>query len=479
MERAGRTHARTSPTRWHRIAGTALLVCTIALSLLVFQQNALNQARQNAYETLQQSTDDQVRLFRSMSDSRVTNMQELAGWFAQGNPTSDDVQGLLQSTRDDGGYYRAWLMDTDGTAVSNDGQTIDISDTGCYSSAMAGGSGIGCMTSRLNGEWICVIWAPIMRNGSVKGAVFSSLDASKFRDQLLCEAFGQDSYSYVCDSTGNVVIGTENDLGVASGQNILDVLSDATFTRGSLDDLRKALGEGGSGTMSLTSDGRARLAVYQPMGIDDWTIVTAANQTAVDAQVSEHMTGIYLLIAAILGLTFAFVAFVSVMVRRADASRLFDARHDKLTGLLNLDTFMDEAQEMVSKAPPSTYMLCNIDIDGFQSINEQYGHDGGEPPDTRPCEARRVRPRPGRWAAMPLLRRQLPRPHPDWGCRSSDDRRGHLMEPGARRPPHSRHRPDGHLSDRRPGRAHGSRKRAEPARPAVRQGTRRQTHRGL
>lgn len=63
-----------------------------------------------------------------------------------------------------------------------------------------------------------------------------------------------------------------------------------------------------------------------------------------------------------------------------EAKREFEARHDVLTGLLNRRGLMEELPLAVARAERSeqTLALLFLDLDGFKTINDTYGHEIGD-----------------------------------------------------------------------------------------------------
>lgn len=66
--------------------------------------------------------------------------------------------------------------------------------------------------------------------------------------------------------------------------------------------------------------------------------------------------------------------------RQFDAAKQFRflARHDELTGLLNRRSFHELLAERVADSASSGIAVFYIDLDGFKSINDSWGHDVGD-----------------------------------------------------------------------------------------------------
>ncbi|MGI4777720.1 MAG: putative bifunctional diguanylate cyclase/phosphodiesterase [Janthinobacterium lividum] len=57
---------------------------------------------------------------------------------------------------------------------------------------------------------------------------------------------------------------------------------------------------------------------------------------------------------------------------------VFRASHDALTGLLNREGFSQRATQYIAAAPGCTHCLLLLDLDGFKTVNDAFGHKAGD-----------------------------------------------------------------------------------------------------
>jgi len=56
----------------------------------------------------------------------------------------------------------------------------------------------------------------------------------------------------------------------------------------------------------------------------------------------------------------------------------FAASNDSLTGLINKNSFLKKVDELIQKKDDEAMWLCLIDLNNFESINENYGRHAGD-----------------------------------------------------------------------------------------------------
>ncbi|MEP9369545.1 GGDEF domain-containing protein [Xanthobacter sp. VNH20] len=124
-------------------------------------------------------------------------------------------------------------------------------------------------------------------------------------------------------------------------------------------------------------------------GIAAWIAVAAALAILAVATATDHMVvtplaaSTYVITLCVTGVCFHVFSAQTLRaletVRAQNAALDVAARQDTLTGLLNLRAFRDAMNAQFAGArPDEPFALAFVDVDHFKSVNDRYGHAGGD-----------------------------------------------------------------------------------------------------
>lgn len=365
--------------RWTIIVMPVILFAAALISMLWFQGQAVTHAQEHTFETLRISAQDQTLIFNDRLEKQFDVLSVLALSLSQNEDISADaLYSLLRETGGLTNFRDILVARADGVAYASDGTIVFIGDRAYFHTGMEGMRAIESVNSRRSGAQVFVTSVPIQLAGKVEGVLLGILDREGFLSRLINQAYGGQGYLFVCDEQGGIIIGNDQEGDLVAGGNVLTLLENETFSTGSLEKFRDDLAGKASGIVSYTREGTKKYAVYQPIGVNGWTIVTVVDGEAADASVHQTTRSGYVIVLVIMLISFSFVLLIYAINRRQRVKLQYDATHDSLTGLDNRRAFVHKTEMLVRQKPAGSYCIVSIDIENFKVINDQLGHEAGD-----------------------------------------------------------------------------------------------------
>lgn len=170
-------------------------------------------------------------------------------------------------------------------------QNVNISEEEYYHDVMKGKNTVTNLTRKImtNRAVSGIILAVPIRggDGAPEGILMAMLDISRLNDALGVESFGGEGYSYIIDSEGDLVLHNKS----MDYHNFYRVLSNVQIKDGkTLDQIKKDIGNGGSGMLTYEQLGSSRYAYYCPLGFNGWTVINIVAKEVV-TQKTDRLTG--------------------------------------------------------------------------------------------------------------------------------------------------------------------------------------------
>lgn len=233
---------------------------------------------------------------------------------------------------------------------------------------------------------------PLLLEGVEYTAIAVSYDNDTLEELVGGKPYKGRSDCYVVRPNGDVVLSEEEKSEIeAVMDNLFDYIEQHCKVKAQdLAQARQQVQQGQSGSMNFWFEGEDYYMVYQPVGIQEFTIVGVVPCEVVESgmrQIQNLTMRVMLLLAC--GVLFVIVWILRLeyaeRIRTKEGELKEAANHrkkmealantDNLTGLYN-ERFFNSFLEK-RKMAPEPFALFYLDLDKFKQVNDTYGHDVG------------------------------------------------------------------------------------------------------
>lgn len=278
-------------------------------------------------------------------------------------------------------FRRMAVTKSGGELHTMDGYTIPSEGLYGAQNAMATGRWSANTTlSPLNGEKIVVYDVPMRKDGKIVGALSAATSMDALRDYLGIESFEGRGYARIINSAGEEIVTTLGHDNEDVDENLFLMVERGHVEQNySLDAVRADMAERRSGVLDYSlSDGARKIMCYVPLEVSDWYLLSVVPYEMVDQSVGNY-TGIAERVDGLIVLLF--LILIAVVARafwlgqkQAERAAFVDA----VTGGDNRTAFERDVEELLAAAPPGSYALVSMDLQGFKLINETFGSVEGD-----------------------------------------------------------------------------------------------------
>lgn len=375
---------RGASSRKYSIAITIFIVYVVAC-LAFFFVGLFSNVDKLIERRVLESVDDQTYHLNSVINIRFQYLEAIAEFFSsQEDITAETAEQFLSSLSKKSGLDRTALIDLDGTAFFENGETYNFGDRDYFIETLKGERVMTVpLESRADGDARFVLSVPIMRGDKITGVVASSVVVDRIASLMFTEHYDGHSLLFVSDGEGNVFFDNSatSESELLTTDNLFTQIREATFPKGENgEDLIAKIQNREKGFATYTpKGGRLRLLAYAPVEHSEWMFYFTISRDDAFSQYGFVQLGVVLLSVSLLLGVGLLVLFLITSNSNSQRDLIQYARTDLLTDLLNkLHTEEAIEQWLSSEECTGIQAMLFLDIDHFKQINDQYGHSVGD-----------------------------------------------------------------------------------------------------
>jgi hypothetical protein len=274
--------------RLRKANGYYLFAAMISLIFLIFGTGFVcHMMKQNREQSIQ-------FLYRAAEQESVTvknqikaNWETLDGVAAcLGNMESisrDELLRILEEINRDNTFIRMGLIDREGFVdlVDMDGtvfEQIDLSQEVFFAESLEGAKSISYTRRDELGEgYINYYGVPVRKNGEITGVLCGTNKTDNLRNVLDASIFNAGGFSNIIDRNGDYVVSS-----LHFSDTLVHISQLGDFGEGTLEGILEDLNQGRENFAEYKYDGQNHWAVYNPLGINGWYILSLVPERVVN-----------------------------------------------------------------------------------------------------------------------------------------------------------------------------------------------------
>ena len=309
--------------RWEQVAGALLLLAFALACVFVYQSYVEIKIYDECSEQLL-TTYKQVDNSFEMFCQRNWNILENWDTSIAEMPDENRITSLwseAHTRKNSWGYTVAYVFNERNQYVT-DGEKTGVAQSinGVFEEMYKTDGPVVSSYISSNGKRRVVFARPLKKALTIDGIEYTGValcyNNATVSDIIASDVFNGQSDCYVIQSNGHVVLSLQPKSEFTSFiANLYDFMEkNETFERSSLAEFKRGIKQGKSGSALCTADGVSHYLVYQPAGLNNWTIVGVVRSNAVE----QGMEDVRNVTVAALGVTFVVAAalVVGVVVTR-------------------------------------------------------------------------------------------------------------------------------------------------------------------
>ena len=282
--------------------------------------------------------DHNTATLMSRVDSQFSMLSASAKFIgASVNLRESDISEYLRTIISNTYFLNIGYVNAKGEGILQNGSKVNVADRDYYIAAMKGNRMFTKVeTAKLSKEPRFIQSVPIIFDGKVEGLLFGSYNESMLKELLTTNAFSGNAVTYLCDSKGDIIIGSNSKSFLFGEGNILygydNIIDGYSLSKDATEEnrekLRSGLKQGKSGIFRFEYQGEIRNITYDPLGINDWFIINGIPESLVIDSIKKT-TGTALVLLLVI-ICFAAMTMLFVVWQQRRNVRAVRAEQKKL-----------------------------------------------------------------------------------------------------------------------------------------------------
>lgn len=277
-------------------------------------------------------------------------------------------------------FVRMAIMYENGNTITNDGYNLDYSDEKQNFFSNSKIHVFENRISKIDGQEIN-IYSQAIETKNEKIAILLIVSADSYKNTFSNKIFEGKGFSYIVDEHGKIIVSANQDKKTGSLlENISQMLNGVAKEKfeSNKNEIEENIAKGVASDRTLqTIDGKYYM-VYQPIGVNDWTIVSFIPSNAIAGEINKALIATFIISIIVILVILSICIYIVILYNKKQKQLYKYAYIDPVTQKGNIYYFRKNGQEKLEKEDVSNLYIAIFDINKFKMINKAYGYKTGD-----------------------------------------------------------------------------------------------------
>ncbi|MBP3609409.1 MAG: GGDEF domain-containing protein [Lachnospiraceae bacterium] len=375
-----KTQITTKVRKSAYVVACYIMLLAMIPATIIFSNMVGNKLGEHIRHTIRDSAGLCTEMIERQYESDMLMLEGLAVRMAT-SFENDPVLAMerLVSTAERYGMKRLAFSYADGVTLTTDRVEMNLTGVDNFERALKGERLLTTVIPDISdGGPVNMYSMPVYKSGTAEilGVMSAVFYSDMFENLLSASSFDGEGYTYIIDSSGNVVVNSNHKNALKNMTNLFQYMEEQGNKRKTIKNLRDSVQIIGEGFFEIRQkNGDNMFAYYTGLDINDWYVVSVVPKTVAESTKTAVMFSVVVYCVVISAIALIVVMSIRHVLREKNRQLKKALYEDELTGGRSYEKFRLDCRKRMNKETQEKAACIFLDIDNFNLVSTLYGSE--------------------------------------------------------------------------------------------------------
>ena len=355
-----------------------LLLLAVGIAYMTYMLNRIEKNTNNSIKTIVKNDANNLKV--EITEQKAILQSITNKILTENIVNADEIFNMYEKSDITSRFVRMAIMYDNGKTITNDGYEKDYSEEKKHFFASNEIQISTNRTSKIDGTEI-TIYSQAINLKSEKIAICLIVKTDSYKNIFSNKVFEGKGFSYIVNESGNIIVNANN---YSKTKNLIDNIDSMLVGKSKekfeayKDKIMENIKNEISGTRTLQTDNGKYYMVYEPIGINGWSIATFIPSKAIAGEINRALLTTFILAIIVIFIILSICIYIVISNNKKQKQLYEYAYIDPVTQKGNINYFRKKGQERLERKSNATVYIMVLDINKFKMINKAYGYKTGD-----------------------------------------------------------------------------------------------------